>query len=121
MDSTLLLLINIIETLNINWFFRSMIQLSDTLLIVAETSLFDKICLYAYGILGEILTDEQLKDLKIVDSIERYFYNMLEQGWHHPSKKYKQIPIFYLLRGKSNFTNWLFISFLIVMVEVLYI
>jgi len=74
-------------------------------LIVTETSVFDKICLYAYGILGEILTDEQLKDLKIVDSIQRYFYNMLEQAWQHPSKKCEQIPIIYLLRGKSIISN----------------
>ena len=53
--------------------------LSDILITIAETSVYDKICLYAYGILGEILTDEQLKDLKIVDSIGRYFFNMLKQ------------------------------------------
>ncbi len=78
-----------------------MIQLPDTLLIIAETSVFDKISLCAYGILGEILIDEQLKDLKIVASIEIYFFNMLEQAWRHPSKKCKQISVLYLLRGKS--------------------
>lgn len=100
LDTTLFFLINIIQSLNLNWYFRSMVELPDTLLIIAETTAFDKICLCAYGVLGEILTDEQLKDLKIVGSVERIFFTMLEHAWNHPSKKYKQVPIFYLLRGK---------------------
>jgi hypothetical protein len=101
MDSTLLLLIRIVQTNEFNWFFRSMIQLPETLLTIAETSVFNKICLIAYGILVEILTDEQLRDLKIGDSVAGYFFSMLEQAWHHPLKKCQQIPIPYFLRGKS--------------------
>lgn len=101
LDSTLLVLIRFVQTNEFNWFFHSMIQLPDTLLTIAETSVFNKICLIAYGILVEILTDEQLRDLKIVDSVGGYFFGMLEQAWHHPSKKCQQIPIPYFLRGKS--------------------
>jgi hypothetical protein len=100
MDATLYFLIHIIQTLNLNWFFRSMIQLPDTLLIIAKTSVSDKICLCAYGMLCEILTDEQLKELKIVDSMGGYFFNMLQQAWHHPSKTCKQIPVISFLRGE---------------------
>ncbi|CAF2855256.1 unnamed protein product [Rotaria sp. Silwood2] len=99
MDSTLLFLINIIQTHNISWFFHSMNQLSDTLLEIAESSAYYQICLCAYGILSEILTDEHLKALKFPDNIRYFFFKMLEEAWHNPSKKYHQIPITYFLRG----------------------
>jgi hypothetical protein len=41
-----------------------------------------------------------LKDLQITDNLSLFFYDMLEQAWQHPSKKYKQIPVFHLLRSK---------------------
>jgi hypothetical protein len=99
-DATLMLLLTIVQTQNINWFFRSSPPIQNTLLTLAEISAFNEICILAYGILGEFLTDEQLKELKIGDTLGGFFFNMLEQAWHHPSKKYKQIPIEYLLRGK---------------------
>jgi hypothetical protein len=99
-DATLTLLLTIVQTQNINWFFRSSAPIQNALLTLAEMSVFNEICICAYGVLGEFLTDEQLKDLKIGNSLGSFFFNMLEQAWHHPSKKYKQIPIEYLLRGK---------------------
>ena len=82
------------------WFFRSNLIIQQTLKTVAETSLFDEICLCSYGILGTILTDEQLKQLKISDSMTIFFFNMLEQAWHQPLKKYKHATIPHLLDGK---------------------
>ena len=102
LDSTLLLLMNIVQIQTINWFFRTMTQLPDILLTVAESSVYYRIYLCAYGILSEILTDEHLKELKITESVRLFFFNMLELAWHHPSKKYKQIPIIYLLRGELS-------------------
>lgn len=99
MDSALLLLINIVQTQNINWFFRSMLQLPDILLQVAEASTYYRICLCAYGLLSEILTDEHLKQLKFQDNVRIFVLEMIEQAWHSPNKKYKQIPIIYFLRG----------------------
>ena len=100
-QTAVLFLLIIAQTQTVNWFFRSNIAIQKTLLTVAEISLFDEICLCAYGVLGEVVTEEELRDLKIVDTISGFFFNMLEQAWHHPSKQYNQIPIDYLLRGKK--------------------
>jgi hypothetical protein len=105
MDSILLLLMNIVQTQNINWFFRSMTQLQGILIKLAEISVYFRIYLCAYGILSEILTDENLKALKFTDPRKFFFFNMLEQAWRDPSKKYKQISIIYFLRGE--FTDFI--------------
>jgi hypothetical protein len=101
-DSVLMMLINIVQIQNINWFFRSSTTIQDVILTVAETSIYDEICLRAYTILGEVLTVEQIKELSIVDTMAEFFFKMLEEAWHHPSKEYKQIPIEYLLKGNCN-------------------
>jgi len=98
MDSILLFLMNIVQTQNINCFFRSIPQVPTILMKLTELSYF-RIYLCAYGILSEILTDENLKELKFSESVKVFFFNMLEQAWHDPSKRYKQIPISYLLKG----------------------
>jgi hypothetical protein len=100
LDAILITLVTIVKTQNINWFFRSNTQIQEILLTVAEVSLNDKICLHAYAILTIVLTDEQLKELKIADSMPGFLFNTLEQAWQHPSKKYKHIPIVNLLRGE---------------------
>jgi hypothetical protein len=101
-NSCLNFLVILIRTQNINWIFHSYASLPDTLLIIAENSPFDEICLYAYSILGEILTDEKLKELQVTDNIINFLHDVLEQAWHHPLKKYKQMPILHLLRGESE-------------------
>jgi hypothetical protein len=101
-DMILKLILTLLRTQNINWFFRSNLSLPDTLFIIAEKSTFDEISLCAYAILGEILTDEKLKELKVTDNIANFFNNTLQQGWHHPLKRYKKTPIFHLLQGKST-------------------
>jgi hypothetical protein len=98
-DSILLVLMNIVQTQNINWYFQSMTHLSDILLKLVELNVFSRIYLCAYGILSGTLTDEHLKELKITNNIGIVFFDMLEQAWHDPSKRYKQIPINYLLNG----------------------
>jgi hypothetical protein len=86
-DATLTLLLTIVQTQNINWFFRSSAAIQNTLLTLAEISVSNEICIRAYGIFGEFLTDEQLKDLKIGDTLMGFFFKILEQAWHHPTKK----------------------------------
>ena len=103
MDFCLFSLKNLVQTPSLIWFFRSKISLPDTLLTIAELSIHDKICLRAYAIIGEILCHDRLKDLKITDNLCLFFYDMLEHAWQHSSKKYKQIPIFHLLRGEIQF------------------
>lgn len=102
-DSILMMLINIVQLQNINWFFRLNTTIQDAILLVAEASVYDEVCLRAYTILGEVLTDEQVKDLNIAKTMAEFFFKMFEQAWNHPSKEYKQIPIEYLIKGKNNF------------------
>jgi hypothetical protein len=98
-DFCLFSLKNVAQTQDLIWFFRTKTSLPDTLLTIAELSIHDKICLRAYVTLGEILCNERLKDLKITENLSLFFYDMLEHAWSHPTKKYKQIPIFHLLRS----------------------
>ncbi|CAF1021160.1 unnamed protein product [Rotaria sordida] len=63
------------------WFLPSKISLPDTLLTILKISVSNKVRLCIYGILSEILCDKK--------------------AWRHPSKKVKQIPIFFLLKCKS--------------------
>ena len=57
--------------------------------------------------LGEILKEEQLKELKFTDNMADSYFYMLEQAWQDPLKTYRQISISSLLRGKKfNFNNY---------------
>ena len=98
-DSILMILMNIVQIENINWFFRSNTAIQDALLTVANRSLYDEICLRAYTILGEVATDEQLKEMNIARTMAEFLFNMVERAWQDPSKEYKQIPLKYLLKG----------------------
>jgi hypothetical protein len=99
-DAALFGVLNIAQHEDFIWFLRSKVTLPDTLLTIAAASTCDKIPLCIYVILGEILSDERLKELKISDSACILFLHMLEQAWKHPSKKFKQIPISFFFRGK---------------------
>lgn len=108
--SSLSFLVFITQTMNINYFFRFNSSQKDSVLFIAETTLNDEAALCGYGILCEMLTDEELKDLKIGDNISDYFLNLLEISWHDITKQYKHIPIIYLLTGmKNNFIIKLYI------------
>ena len=100
LDTTIFSMISLAQNQDFIWFLRSKTSLSNTLLTIAEASHCEKLSLCIYSVLGEILTDEHLKELKISDNVSLFFFNMLEQAWHHPSKKFKQIPIYYLIKGK---------------------
>jgi hypothetical protein len=50
--------------------------------------------------MGIVLTDEQMKELKMNDGAAEFSFNMLEKAWSHPSKLYKQIPIMDILEGQ---------------------
>ncbi|CAF1063494.1 unnamed protein product [Rotaria sordida] len=104
-DIILKFLLFILQTQNMIYVFRSHILLPDILLTIVENSSCDKLSLCAYAILSEILTDEKLKELKITNNICNFLFNILEQGWHHPLKKYKQMPIIYLLRSFSSLSK----------------
>jgi hypothetical protein len=101
LNTSLFCIMNIAQNQDFTWFLRSKTSLSETLITIAEMSACKKISWCIYEILGEILSDQRLKELHISDSVSIFFFNMLEQAWHHPLKKYKQIPISYLLKGKS--------------------
>ncbi|CAF1228976.1 unnamed protein product [Adineta ricciae] len=98
LDRTLFSLINISQNQEMIWFLRSKPMLPDVLIELAETSVYDKICLCIFSILAEILSNERLKELKIPDSASSYFFRILEHAWNHPLKKFKQIPIYFILK-----------------------
>jgi hypothetical protein len=101
LDISLFSIITIAQNQDFVWFLRSKISLAEILLAIAETSQCEKISLCVYGILGEILSDQCLKELKISDHVIVFLFDMLKHAWHHRSKKFKHIPIYYLLKGKS--------------------
>ncbi|CAF3482255.1 unnamed protein product [Rotaria sp. Silwood1] len=100
LESNLLLLLTSLDIENLGCFIRSNTSLLGTLVSVAETSPFDRICLCAYGILSRILSDEDLKEMKVANNMFQLFMNILEQAWNHPSQKYQQMPVSNLLNSK---------------------
>ncbi|CAF4201839.1 unnamed protein product, partial [Adineta steineri] len=110
MDAALMILMSIVKTQNVSWFFRSNVSIQNALSTLGEEALYDEICLSVYGILSEVLSDEQLKSLKIANNMGVFFFNMLEKAWHHPLKKYRQIQIEYLLQGSVNLSKHDFIQ-----------
>lgn len=88
---------------NLSCFIRAETNLSIFLLQIAEVSLYDRISMCAYGILAEILSDKQLKEVQVTDQIFAFFCNILEQAWKHPDQRYKRIGIPQLLRGQIDF------------------
>jgi hypothetical protein len=94
-----MLLSNIAQTQNINCLFRSNTTVRDAIIYLAENALNDEISSSGYAILGETLTDDQLKYLKIVDNFSNYCFDLLEENWNRSWKKCKKIPIQYVLRG----------------------
>ena len=98
LDSILFTLQNIVQTRDINWYFRSMTRLTDILLKIAELSMHYRISLCIYSIYAEILSDEKFKALKFTDTMSSLFFQMLQDAYHNPSKKFKQISFSHLLK-----------------------
>ena len=98
--SILLSLIMILKNLTITCFLRSKTIIQEVLLNLAENSPNEVVSLRAYGNLSRIVTNEQLKALRIGDGIVRFFFQMMDEAWRHPSKRYRRIPIGYFLKSK---------------------
>ena len=105
MDSLLMTVILSVQNQQINWFFRSEPKMLDTIIKVAASAQNDEVGLCGYAVLGEVLNDDELKDLKVADGISEYFLTMLEAAWKHTAKSYKQIPIEYLLKGEQRYAE----------------
>lgn len=103
-DSACIFLIGaIFEIKNLSCFLRSETTLSNIILEITQKSTYDRISICAYGILAEILSDEQLKEVKINDNISEFFFRILELAWNHPTQRYKRLPIEQLLKGNFSF------------------
>ncbi|CAF3982807.1 unnamed protein product [Rotaria sordida] len=89
----------LLQIKNLTCFIRSETILSNIILSIAQKSCYDRISVCAYGILAEILSDEQLKEVQITDNISEFFFRILELAWNHPAQRYKRIPIPQLLTG----------------------
>ena len=98
-DSTLLGLILIFKTQTVDRFLLSKLCLQDVLLKTVKLTSNERISLHAYAILGNLLTNEQLKELSVADCMVNFFFRILEEGYQHPSKKYERIPIVHVLKG----------------------
>ncbi|CAF4515874.1 unnamed protein product, partial [Rotaria sp. Silwood2] len=99
MDACLIFLFRTAKTYDLGCFISSQTNLPATLWSIAQISPYDPIRIYAYGFLAEVLSDKQLKEWKISDTMCEFYFNILEQAWNHPTKKWKKITIPYLLKG----------------------
>ncbi|CAF5054582.1 unnamed protein product [Rotaria magnacalcarata] len=98
--SILTLSMLIIRMKNMHLLSRLNATIRNTILSIIETAINDEVVLCGYGVLCEVLTDEELKDLKMADNICNYFLQMLEDAWNLIKKQYKKIPMVLLLKGK---------------------
>lgn len=98
-DAILIFLIGATDAQNLRSFINAKTNLTTCILSIAQSASYDRISICAYGFLAEILSDEQLRELKIAGNICEFFFGILEQAWRHPIKKWKKIPISYLLKG----------------------
>lgn len=98
-DTGLVLLFGIVETYDLGCFVSTQTNLTATLWSIAQASTYDRIGVGAYGFLAAILTDDQLKELKLTNTMCEFFFSIIESAWNHPTKKWKIIPIPYLLKG----------------------
>ena len=102
-DSVLIFFIGaLLQVKNMSCFLRAETDLAQVLLTVAQKSSYDRISVCAYGILAEIMSDDQMKQVRVTDGIFAFFFGILEHAWKHPTQRYKRIPISQLLIGKST-------------------
>ncbi|CAF1048086.1 unnamed protein product [Adineta steineri] len=101
-DVILNFLLAISEVCDLVCFMRYETKLLEILLLLVETSKHIRINLYAYGMLGQLLSDEHLKELKITNDISEYFFYMLEHAWNHPEHNFQRTSVPQLLRGFLN-------------------
>ncbi|CAF4582374.1 unnamed protein product [Rotaria sp. Silwood1] len=98
-DAILMFLVGVTETQDLSCRMLFRMALIDVLQTVAQTTLYDRICLGAYDILGVILPEDELKSLNIAENMVVFFFNIIEQAWRHPTRTCKRMPISRLLQG----------------------
>lgn len=94
---TIILLL--LQTYNVSWLFRENVIVRETINSLAENSINHDISLCSYHVLGEVLTDEQLKELKFADHAGNAFFFILQQLWNQSIPSYKRISVNFLLKG----------------------
>ncbi|CAF3538082.1 unnamed protein product, partial [Rotaria socialis] len=97
--SILLYFLLIVQMRNMDWLGDLNTTLKNTMVSIIDVTINDEIATCCYAVLCEILTDEELKDLKISDNICNYFLQMVEDFWNKPKKNYEHAPIMVLLKG----------------------
>ena len=100
-DSILTFITYILESHDLVYFIRKRTRLVETLLLLAETPGYSMININAYAMLGELLCDDGLKQLKVTDHLCGYFFYVLEHAWNHPAQMYRRATVQRLLRGNS--------------------
>lgn len=103
-DSILTFIIYILECQDLVYFIRKQTPLVETLLLLAQTPGNSMINVNAYAMLGELLSDDGLKQLKVTDHLCGYFFYVLEHAWNHPAQMYRRATVQKLLRGKFHRT-----------------
>lgn len=73
--------------------------LKNTIVTIIDTTINDEVALCGYGVLCEVMGDEELKAIRINDNISNNFLHILEVAWSQTTKKYKRIPLMLLLKG----------------------
>lgn len=105
-DSILSFIFYIIENHDFIHFIRVRTRLVDTLLLLADTPGNNMININANAMLGELLSDEALKQLKVTDHLCGYFFCVLERAWNHPAQIYRRSTVQQLLRGNFKINRW---------------
>lgn len=98
-DVTLFCLTNLIDRGNLRWFLRLLDDFPTILLTFIESTKCARFTFYSYGIFGELLPEEKLKELRFTENMAVFYFDMLEQAWKQPSRIYKQISVRSLLRS----------------------
>ena len=111
-DTSLIFLYGVIERQELSCWVSSNTKLVDTLLILVQMPCYDRIRVCVFGLIAEILSDEQIKHLQIAENISESFFRIIEHAWKQPTRKWKKIPMGYLLKGRRESIALFFITFI---------
>lgn len=84
---------------------RTETNLYEILLLLTQNETNSRINVCSYGLLGELLCDQKLKELQIPENACKYFFYTLEKAWKSPAQKYQRSAVVQLLRGKIILFN----------------
>lgn len=99
-DTSLIFLYGVIEKHDLSCWVSSKTNLVKILLSLVQIPCYDRIRVCVFGLLAEILSDEQIKRLQIAENISESFFRVIEHAWRNPTKKWKKISMTYLLKGR---------------------